>query len=358
MNAKQYALFLALFCCLAAIPCAAQTAATGAVLGVVTDPSGGMVAGAEVELLNSATGTKSLAITGAQGQYAFPGVNPGNYTISASAKGFRTSTVSNVDVQVNTSATINIKLTLGETSTTVSVTASEAQVELQTADSTLGDVIGTQPLLSLPTRLRQAQELLLLQPGTTPQTGSDNGGSIAGALNDQTTFTLDGIDITDNSTNSTINSDQGARPVLMFSVEATDEFRVAVTNANSTFNRASGGQVSLIQRSGTNQAHGSLFWYTQNSDLNANSWDNNRLNIAKPHVEDNRYGGRIGGPIIRDKTFFFVEYEARRYPETFPVSVTVPTATLRQGILQYRDASGNTVAYNLATSSLCGPQGN
>lgn len=339
-------------------PCSAQTAATGAVLGAVTDPTGASVVGADVELVNSATGIKSAVVTGGQGQYAFPGVNPGTYIVTVGAKGFRTSTITGIDVQVNTSATVNFKLTLGETNSTVTVTASEAQVELQTADSTLGDVIGKQPLLNLPTRLRQAQELLLLQPGTTPQTGSDNGGSIAGALNDQTTFTLDGIDITDNSTNSTINSDQGARPTLIFSVEATDEFRVAVANANSTFNRGSGGQVSLVQRSGTNQFHGALFWYTQNSDLNANSWDNNRLSIAKPHVEDNRYGGRIGGPIIRDKTFFFVEYEARRYPETFPVSVTVPTATLRQGILQYRDATGNVVAYNLATSTLCGATGN
>src|SRR3984885_6424874 len=336
-------------------PSWAQTAATGAVLGAVTDPSGAAVIAADVELVNSATGVKAAVVTGAQGQYAFPGVNPGTYAITVASKGFRTSTVTNVDVQVNTSATINFKLTLGETNSTVSVTASESQVELQTADSTLGDVIGTQPLLTLPTRLRQAQELLLLQPGTTPQTGSDNGGSIAGALNDQTTFTLDGIDITDNSTNSTINSDQGARPVLMFSVEATDEFRVAVANANSTFNRGSGGQVSLVQRSGTNQFHGSLFWYTQNSDLNANSWDNNRLKIAKPHVEDNRYGGRVGGPIFRVKKFLFGGAEARGSPGTFTITATVPTATLRQGILQFRDAPGNVVPYNFAPSPLCGP---
>ncbi len=344
--------------CLTATSSFAQTAATGAVLGVVTDPSGAVVAGASVDLLNIATGTKASAVTGSQGQYAFPGVAPGAYVITVAAKGFSTSSVTNIDVQVNTSATVNVKLEIGGTNSKVEVVASEAQVELQTADSTVGDVIGKEPLLMLPTRLRQAQELLLLQPGTTPQTGSDNGGSIAGALNDQTTFTLDGIDITDNSTNSTINSDQGARPTLIFSVEATDEFRVAVANANSTFNRGSGGQVSLVQRSGTNQFHGSLFWYTQNSDLNANSWDNNRLAIAKPHVEDNRYGGRLGGPICRDKTFFFVEYEARRYPETFPVTATVPTATLRQGILQFKDASGNTVAYNLATSTACGAAGN
>ena len=299
-------------------------------------------------------------MSGSQGQYAFPGVAPGTYVVSVSARGFSTSSVTNIEVQVNTSATVNVKLEIGRTDSTVEVTASEAQVELQTADATVGDVIGKEPLLRLPTRLRQAQELLLLQPGTTPQTGSDNGASIAGALNDQTTFTLDGIDITDNSTNSTINSDQGARPVLIFSVEATDEFRVAVANANSTFNRGSGGQVSLVQRSGTNEFHGSLFWYTQNSALNANSWDNNRLAIAKPHASrgNNRTtAAASGGPIYRDKTFFFLEYEARRYPESFPLTVTVPTATLRQGILQFKDASGNTVAYNLATSSACGPAG-
>lgn len=341
-----------------AAPCFAQTATTGTVLGIVTDPSGGVVAGAAVELSNTATGAKASMLSGAEGQFAFPNVNPGTYSVTVTTNGFRTSVVEGVVVQVNTSSTANVKLTLGETTSTVSVTASEAQLELQTADATVGDVITTQPLLRLPTRLRQAQELLMLQPGSTPQTGSDSGGSVAGALNDQTTFTLDGIDITDNSTNSTINSDSGARPVLLFSVEATDEFRVAVSNANSSFNRASGGQVSLVQRSGTNQLHGALFWYTQNSDLNANTWDNNRQGIVKPHVEDNRYGGRLGGPIIKDKTFFFFEYEARRYPETFPVTATVPTASLRQGILKFQDAAGNINSYNLATSALCGTSGN
>ena len=349
---------LALVLTLASTSSNAQTAATGAILGTVADPSGGLVAGVRIEMLNAETGAKSSTTSGAQGQFAFPSVPPGNYTITATSPGFRTMSVFNVNVQVNATANVSFKLEIGEVSSKVEVSAEQGQIELQTADASLGDVIGTEPLLRLPTRLRQAQELLLLQPGTTPQTGSDNGGSIAGALNDQTTFTLDGIDITDNSTNSTINSDQGARPVLTFSVEATDEFRVAVANANSTFNKGSGGQVSLVQRSGTNQLHGSAFWYTQNSALNANSWDNNRLGTVKPHVEDNRYGGRIGGPIVRDKTFFFLEYEARRYPETFPLTATVPTPSLRQGILQFRDTAGNTVAYNLATSSLCGPQGN
>ncbi|MBV9406194.1 MAG: carboxypeptidase regulatory-like domain-containing protein, partial [Acidobacteriaceae bacterium] len=352
-----YLLFVAALCVSSQVG-ECQTAATGAILGTVTDPSGGIVAAAQVELLNTGTGVKATTTTGTGGDYAFTSVNPGTYTVTATAPGFRTTQVNGIDVQVNTSATVNFKLELGAVSNKVEVTAAQAQVELETTDSTVGDVIGTQPLLRLPTRLRQAQELLLLQPGTTPQTGGDSGASIAGALNDQTTFTLDGIDITDNSTNSTVNSDQGSRPVLMVSVEATDEFRVAVSNANATFDRGSGGQVTLVQRSGTNQFHGSLFWYTQNSILNANTWDNNRLGLAKPHVEDNRYGARMGGPIIRDKTFFFAEYEARRYPETFLINSIVPTATLRQGILRFRDSAGNIDSYNLATSSLCGSSGN
>jgi hypothetical protein len=352
-----------LFLCLALLAFSvhsawSQTAATGSVLGTVTDPSGAAVVSVTVELTNTGTGVKSTTTTGSHGDYAFPSVAPGMYVVSATAPGFQRMEITGVHVEVNSSASVNFKLQLGQVSSNVQVTAEQAQVQLQNSDATLGDVIGTQPLLRLPTRLRQAQELLLLQPGTTPQTGGDNGASIAGALNDQTTFTFDGIDVTDNSTNSTINTDQGARPVLMVSVEATDEFRVAVSNSNSTFTRGSGGQVTLIQRSGTNQFHGSLLWYTQNSILNANTWDNNRLGLAKPHVEDNRYGARLGGPIIHDKTFFFGEYEARRYPETFNITSIVPTNTLKQGILRFKDTAGNIDSYNLATSKLCGPTGN
>ena len=343
---------------LAPNPCHAQNAASGAVLGTVTDPSGAVVRSAQIELINMETGAKNPATTSAQGSYAFPSVAPGTYRVTASAKGFRTTAITGVSIEVNSTSTVNVSLEVGEVTATVEVSGAAQQVELQRSDSTVGDVIGQKPLLQLPTRLRQAQELTFLQAGATQGTGSDNGGSVAGAVNDQTTFTLDGIDITDNSTNSTINSDQGSRPVLMVSVEATDEFRVAIANANSNFTRGSGAQVSLIQRSGTNQFHGSLFWYTQNSDLNANSWDNNYIKLGKPKVEDNRVGGRFGGPIVKDKTFFFLEYEARRYPETFLISSTVPTASLKQGILRFRDSGGTVDSYNLATSALCGAQGN
>ena len=237
--------------------------ATGTVVGTVTDASGAVVAGAQVELLNTGTNVSQTVQSNLRGEFIFPTATPGaSYSVIVKAPGFQTFSVNDVSVQVNSSSRVNCQLVVGQATATVQVTATAAEA-LQTTNATVGDVISTQPLLRLPTRLRQAQELLLLQPGTTPDTGGDNGASIAGAQNDQTTFTFDGIDISDNSTNSTINSDQGARPVLMVSVEATDESRCATTGAGSSFARGSGGQVSLVERSGTNNFHGSGFWYGQ-----------------------------------------------------------------------------------------------
>ncbi len=352
------AAFFVLVGSLAGPPSHAQTSTSGTILGSAVDPSGAVVVGAKVDLTNKATNWRTRVTTDGQGHYAFPNVVPGTYSVAIRATGFRTLEENNVVVEVNTSSTINFKLIVGEANaTTVEVTGQ--QIELQTTDATVGDVVNSEALLRLPTRLRSAQELLLLQPGTTPQyNGSDSGGSIAGAENDQTTFTMDGIDISDNSTNSTIDSEHGASPVIAISVESVNEFRVGTTNANSTFNRSSGGQVTLVGKSGTNALHGTLLWYLQNSALNANTWDNNRLGLAKPTVVDNRFGGNLGGPIIKDKTFFFFDYEGRRYPQKLQFQRIVPTATLKQGIIQFLDGAGNVVQYNLATADLCGPSGN
>ena len=359
-NAGFLAGILTLFFCFS-IALQGQTATSGTILGTVLDPTGATVAKAKLDLVSARTGTTIETTTNSSGSYTFPTVAPGSYNLTVSAPGFQTSTVSGVNVEVNTNSTVNFKLKLGQTTQVVSVTGNTAQVELQTTDSTVGDVIDTQALAQLPTRLRQAQELTFLQPGSTPTNGGDSGGSVAGALNDQTTFSYDGIDVSDNETNSIVDSDHGARPVLLISVEAVDEFRVGVSNNNSTFNRASGGQVTLIGKSGSNQYHGSVFYYGQNSIFNANTWDNKHVGIKKPHVDDNRYGGELGGPIFRDKTFFFTEYEGRRYPESFEETAIVPTATLASGILQFKDGTGTVIPYNLASpstiSSKCGASG-
>ncbi|HEV2387388.1 MAG TPA: carboxypeptidase-like regulatory domain-containing protein [Candidatus Acidoferrales bacterium] len=348
-------LLIALLCLGMAARSQAQTAASGVVLGSVTDPSGAAVPGAQVILKNEEMGATASATTDDRGGYLFPNVTPGTYSITVTATGFQKAIATGVVVNVTKSVTVNLALRLGAVTQSVSVSATS--VQLQTTNAEVGAVVGTQSLLRLPTRLRTSDELLFIQPGATPETGGSSGATVAGAVNDQTTFTLDGIDISDNNDNSTVSSSRGAHAVMPMPVESISEFRVGVAGANASFGRASGGQVTLIERSGTNGIHGAGYWYHQNSVLNANTWDNNRVGLKKPPLHDNRFGFRVGGPIQHNKFFYYGSYEGRRFPQQLGFTRLVPTSTLRQGILQFKDASGNVVQYNLANSMACGTLG-
>ncbi|RMG49471.1 MAG: hypothetical protein D6723_13760, partial [Acidobacteria bacterium] len=335
-----------------------QTAATATILGTVTDPTGAVLPGAEVELLNTATSQSRKQITNEAGQYVFTYVLPGPYKITVTAQGFRQAVIPLVKVDVAKSYTVNVTLEVGEMVETVEVTAGVG-VELQTTDSTVGDVIGGEPLLRLPTTNRSAAALLLLQPLVTPGRGVSTlrGGQVSGALSDQSTFLIDGGDATsDVEGTAGYNTGQSGQPLPMIPVpvESIEEFRVSTTNPNATFGRSSGGQVAFVTKRGTNEVHGSVYWYHQNDNLNANRWDFNRTGIEKPELIDNRFGFSLGGPLIKDKLFLFGNYEGRRFPRKTNVTRIVPTDTLRQGILRFRDASGNIVSYDLATSTLCG----
>ncbi|MGI8745424.1 MAG: carboxypeptidase regulatory-like domain-containing protein [Bryobacteraceae bacterium] len=282
----------------------AQTASSSTVLGIVTDPTGAVVPEAEVQLRNLATNAASAKLTNSVGQYVFPGVTPGRYTLVVRKTGFAAGAVSAITVDVAKSYNIDVVLQLGAASQTVEVTT--ARGELQTTDAEIGNVIGSEPLLRLPSVQRSAIEFLTLQPGVTPssigstqQFSMNSGASVSGARSDQTTITLDGIDITDN-----IVGGEGFKAAVPVPVDSVEEFRVGVSNPNATFSRASGGQVSLFGRHGTNAFHGAAFWYHQNDNLNANSWTNNRLGIPEAETKDNRFGARLGGPLWRDKSFF------------------------------------------------------
>src|SRR5215510_2124747 len=259
---------------LSAIPAAAQTANTAIVLGTVTDPAGAVVPDAKAQLTNTATNETKEAMTNSAGQFTFPGVAPGKYKVTITKSGFATFVVSNLVVAVNKSYTVDVKMEIRSSSETIEVSAT-AQVELETADAVVGNVIGGEMLSRLPTLQRDATELLTLQPGSTPyddSTGFGNGGgTIAGARSDQNTVSLDGIDITDN----VITGGANEAPIIPVGVDAVDEFRVGVTNPNATFGRSAGGQITLISHSGTNVYHGTAYWFHQNDDLNANTWDLN-----------------------------------------------------------------------------------
>jgi carboxypeptidase family protein len=361
-----FAIVLLLLCNLAPASLG-QTATTGTVLGTVTDGTGAAVEGASVTLQNKATNAQATQATNGAGQYTFVNVVPGVYQIAVKKDGFRTATVETLTVEVAKSFTVDVKLELGQVTESVTV-STEARVELQTTDAQVGDVIGGTTLIRLPTLQRNAAELLTLQPGTTaydtPANGGfgNRGGSVAGARSDQNSVTLDGIDITDN----TVGGGAIATNFIPTGVESLEEFKVGVTDANATFGRSSGGQISLISKGGTNTFHGDGYWFHQSDGYNANSWDlnhtaNKKLGTSftpKTPFKDNREGVSIGGPILRDKTFFFSNYEIRRFPAGQTITRLVPTDTLKQGILEFKDATGTLRQYNLANSTLCGPGGN
>ncbi|HLZ92634.1 MAG TPA: carboxypeptidase-like regulatory domain-containing protein [Candidatus Acidoferrum sp.] len=351
---------LFLFSTWAVLPVAAQTATTAIVLGTVSDKGSAVVPDAEVELVNAGTNETKTVKTNSSGQYAFPNVVPGTYNLKFTKQGFATTSISNIKIDVDKSYTQDVTLEISSGKEVIEVSA-QAQAELQTTDAVVGNVVGETELMRLPTLGRDSRELLTLQPMSTPFESSNgggfgnSGGTIAGARSDQNVFNLDGIDITDN----VIAGGGNQAPIIPIGVENISEFRVGVTNNNASFGRSEGGQINIISKSGTNDYHGSVYWYHQNSALNANTWDNghtpdgtgNQFTQKQPQ-HDNRGGVSFGGPIKKDKTFVFGNYEIRRFPQSVEVERIVPTTPLRNGILTF-----NGVPYNLATSTACGPSG-
>ncbi|MCG3160438.1 MAG: hypothetical protein JMDDDDMK_01507 [Acidobacteria bacterium] len=311
----------------------AQTATTTTVSGTVTDPNGAAVANATVKLTDAATNTERTATTNSEGQYSFYAVQPGLLKVTVNAQGFKTKVVTDIQASATIVATVNVALEVGAVGEVVQVTAG-VEAQLQTADSSIGSVMDETRLKRLPNVNRQVNTLFSLQPAVTP------GGQFSGSRADQSVIQLDGVDVSDNVIGQTF------RTVMPVPIDTVEEFRGTSANANATFGRGAGGQITLVSKSGTNDIHGSGYWYHQDNALNANSWTNNRLGLKRPFHLDNRFGGTVGGPIWKNKTFFFLAYEGRRNPSPAQVTRFVPTDTLKQGILRFRDASGQVQTYD------------
>jgi hypothetical protein len=346
----------------------AQTASTGTVLGLVTDPTGAVVPGATVELEDAATKAVRSVTTNAAGRYVFVALPPGTYSIRTTARGFQQAEVPSVAVEVTKSYTINLELAIGESRQTIEVTTTPG-AELQTLDSTVGSTVGGDTLILLPELNRNVTGLLTLQAGSTPQQGASQssyyGGQVAGAKSDQNSIMLDGGNVTSSvSGNSDYYTNYYGSPEapIPTPVESIQEFRVSTTNPTASFTGSSGSETVLVTKRGGNQFHGSAYEYLQNSDMNANSWTLNRIPQARPESRDNRFGGTLGGYVPglpeKAKTFFFINYEGRRELNSSTVNRIVPTDTMKQGILRFRDAAGNIISYNLGTSMQCGTSGN
>jgi len=347
-----------------AVSLSAQTASTSTVTGTVYDKSGATVPNAKVDLEDVDTKAKTSTTAASDGVYTFPSVRPGNYNIAVSSKGFRESLIRGVRVEVGKSALVNVVLEVGEITQTVEVTA--AGVQLQTLDATMGNVLDSNLLSQLPTLSRDATSLLLLQPTAIPGfngpggTGEGNlaGGSVAGARGDQNTFMIDGGDATSNMEGGGgYNTGFSATPraVVPTPVESLEEFRVATNNAGADFTRSGGAEVQMVTKRGTNDWHGAGYWYHQNDELNANDWVRNRLGIPQPEWRDNRYGGKIGGPIWKDRTFFFLHEEERHFFTQAVFTRLSPTPALRAGIVEVGSCKGILNAYNLNPTAVIDP---
>jgi hypothetical protein len=345
-----------------------QSATSGAIIGTIKDPTGAIVQGATLTLVETATNQSQTTTTDAGGRFFFPSVAPGQYSLTIAAKGFRKTTVNQLTIEVSKTATVDQVLELGAASEVVEVQASSMN-ELQTQDSSVGEVLSGTELNRMPVLGRSAAQLIFLQPAVEPDvmSGDTTGGQIAGARSEQVTFTVDGGDATSdlegsNNYNSPDRESSAVSPVVPVPQDSVDEFRVTTNNANSNSGNSSGGQVAFVTKSGTNTIHGALYEYHDDDGLNANGWTNDFLGIAKPATVDNRFGVSLGGPIIKDKLFYYGFYEGRRFHDAQILNRVVPTASLKSGILQFQDASGNTDSYNLnlangALASDCGASG-
>lgn len=321
--------------------CGVAQTTTAGLSGRIIDPSSAAVAEAVVMVVNVDTGVRRETASNTQGLYAVPQLPPGNYTISVRREGFRSVTRSGITLNVNQAAQIDFELQVGSVAESVEVTADAPLLEQ--SEAALGAVVDNAKVTSLPLNGRNPFDLVLLTPGTQVYSRgalpgnniplsnfSTNGGPAM--TND---ILLDGIPDT------TIVQNQF---VIVPSVDATQEFKVQSNAIKAEFGRTGGGVVNVSLKSGTNQFHGVLFEFLRNDKFDASNWFNNRAGQDKPPFRFNQFGGTLGGPIIRDKTFFFVNYEGLRRIQGRTTVFTVPTAEMRTGdFSRLRDAAGNPV---------------
>jgi hypothetical protein len=305
--------------------------------GTVTDPTGAVIPGATLVLENVERGVKRESVSDAAGRYAFPQVQPDNYRITAKAPGFADVVINDVRLLVNSPATVNVQFEkVGAVAETISVSAEAIQVN--TTDASLGNAIGTQAITQLPFYVRNVAALLAYQPGVTSfEAGDDRDGSVNGGKSDQANITLDGADVNDQVNRSAFTS------VLRVTLDSVQEFRTTTASGNADAGRGSGAEVALVTKSGSNEFHGSAYEYHRNTITAANSFFSNRTNVPRAALLINVFGASLGGPIKKNRTFVFFNYEGRRDASASIVTRTVPTDTLRQGIVQFRNTAGAVV---------------
>ncbi|HEV2274421.1 MAG TPA: carboxypeptidase regulatory-like domain-containing protein, partial [Acidobacteriaceae bacterium] len=316
--------------------------AAGSIVGIVRDPTGNVVSSAQVVLLNKATNQTFNATTNTLGYYSFPLLQPAVYQITVQAPGFKQFIQDNVQLDVAITLTINADLQVGEVSQSVTVTGQAPLLETQT--SSLGQVISNKSVVNLPLNGRNAYGFAALVPGVVAPYGftqtafdeyNDQFISINGSRPNQNLFLLDGG----------MNSEPAfTGPGYFPSVDLVDEYKVQTNNLGAEFSNTGGGIINVITKSGSNQIHGSAWEFFRDTNLVANDFFSNRAGLPRANFRFNQFGGTVGGPIKRDKTFFFFAYEGLRWVQSGSAVGTLPTAAQRTGDFSTTyDSHGNVI---------------
>lgn len=317
--------------------------ATTSISGTVTDSSRAVVPGAKVTLSTAATGVERAVTTDSRGVYRFLQVPPGTYKLVTEIAGFRTAVITDIELLVGAPTSVDVALEIGELNETVTV-AAEA-VAANTVDAAIGNAFNETKVRQLPLLTRNVVELMSLQ------TGVNQTGEVLGARKDQNSVTLDGVDVNDQQSPEPFGS------VLPVPLDSVQEFRVTTGGGNADLGRSSGGQVSLVTKSGSNDFHGSAYEYHRNTVTAANAFFNNAAGVERERLIRNQYGFSVGGPIRQDRAFFFVNYEGRRDARSASEQRVVPSQALRQGILSVAASDGRVYQLSQAEFAAADPGG-
>ncbi len=312
------------------LPILSQTD-TGSIVGTVRDPSGAVVAGAQVDITNTGTNVTTSFVTNTDGGYQALQLIPGTYSVKATRSGYAVAVEENIIVNVQTRAQVDFKLSVGSVQQEVQVTGTSQLLQTQSAE--VGAVLSSQAINELPLNGRDYDQLALLVPGVfhdasvSVANAAEGRFSSNGNLELQNYYQLDGID---NNTGSENLQEQSAQAVIP-PPDALQEFAIQTRTYSTEFGTSAGAVVNVSTKSGTNSFHGDVWDYLQNSALNANTFFNNYGHVPKGHFSQNQFGGTIGGPILRNRTFFFFSYEALLSSQAQTVLSTVPTPLMKTG---------------------------
>src|SRR5262245_27971033 len=311
--------FVLLFACAGLV----FASATGSIAGNVKDPTGAVVPGVKITLTNIATNAQFSAISNERGEFQFLQLPPANYSLVIESPGFK-KTVLNALVLVDQITHVDAVLQVGEVAQTVEVEA--ATPILETDKTTISSVVESNTIANMPLNARQYLDLALVTPGVLPSAAGTQGGgfNVSGARSQSNVFLLDGVSNIDTQVNSALGN---------FRItDAVQEFAVQTSVPTAEFGRGTGGQVSIVTKSGSNQFHGSAFEFLRNDALDAADFFTNKSGGKKSTLHRNQYGATFGGPILKDKTFFFGSWEGFRQVAPTVSSTRVPTAAERASV--------------------------